>query len=234
MNTNTNQMPSELRPYEKAHKYGVSSLSDAELLAIILRCGTRDKNSVELSGELLELMAGDNGLAGLMKIKEDELCRIPGIGPVKALELLSIGEISKRISQIAVAHKLKFDQPHTIADYYMEALRHSDKEQVILIMLDNKMGFIAETVLSVGTVNASLMSTREIFIEACRHKAVFIVLVHNHPSGDATPSRNDIEITAKVQEAGELLDIQLIDHIIIGDCQYTSFRENIICNERSR
>lgn len=232
--TNTNQMPAELRPYEKAAKYGIESLSDAELLAIILRCGTRHKNSVQLAGELLENMERDNGLAGLMKITREELCRIEGIGTVKALELLSIGEISKRISRTNVAHKLRFDQPHTIADYYMESLRHCEKEQVILVMLDNKMGVIAQQVISVGTVNASLISTREVFIEALKHKAVFIVLVHNHPSGDATPSRNDIEITSKVQEAGELINIQLIDHIIIGDCQYTSLRENIICNERSR
>lgn len=233
MNKLTNQLPTELRPYEKAQKYGIESLTDAELLAIILRCGTRDKNSVELSGELLEYLSKDNGLAGLMRISYDELCAIQGIGRVKALELLSIGEMSKRISQLAVAHKLRFDQPHTIADYYMEQLRHAEKEQVILIMLDNKMGVIAETVISIGTVNASLMSTRDIFIEALRHKAVYIVLVHNHPSGDATPSRNDVDITTKVQAAGELLDIHLVDHIIIGDCQYTSFRENIICNERS-
>ncbi len=234
MNTTTMQMPAELRPYEKAHKYGVSSLTDAELLAIILRCGTKEKNSVALSGELLDMMANDNGLAGLMKVRESELCSIAGIGRVKALELLSVGEISKRIARQAAARQLRFDAPETIADYYMEQLRHSEKEQVILVLLDNKMGVISELVLSVGTVNASLVSTREIFLEACRYRAVYIVLVHNHPSGDATPSRNDIEITAKVQEAGELLDIHLLDHIIIGDCQFTSFRENMICNERSR
>lgn len=234
MNTKIMHMPTEVRPYEKAHKYGIAGLTDAELLAIILRCGTRDKNSVALAGEILDIFSHDSGLAGLMKVSEQELCSIAGIGHVKALELLSVGEISKRISKQTIARQLKFDSPQMIADYYMEQLRHSEKEQVILVLLDNKMGLITELVLSVGTVNASLVSTREIFLEACRYHAVYIVLIHNHPSGDATPSRNDIEITDKVQKAGELLDIQLLDHIIIGDCQFTSFRENMICNERSR
>lgn len=233
MNRITQELPQDMRPYEKAVKYGVESLSDSELLAIILRSGTRHKNSVELAGEVLDRLGGEHGLAGLMNADYSSLTDIEGIGMVKALGLLSVGELSARIAKSTARERLNFDSPATIAQYYMEQLRHCDKEQVILMLLDNQMGLIKEIVLSVGTVNASLVSAREVFVTACRYQAVYIVLVHNHPSGDATPSRNDIEVTAKIQKAGEMVDIQLIDHIIIGDQTYTSFREKMICNERS-
>lgn len=234
MNKKTKLLPVEERPYEKAEKYGVGVLSDAELLAIVLRCGTPQLNSIGLASMILEGKGSRGGLTSLMNYSLRELKAFPGVGRVKALELQCVGELSKRIAKQAAKSHLNFDSPRSIAEYYMEQLRHCEQEQVIVVMLNNQMGLIQEVLLSVGTVNASLVSTREIFVQACRLGAVYIVLVHNHPSGDSTPSRHDINITRKVQEAGELLDIQLLDHIIIGDKTYTSFREKMICNERSR
>lgn len=234
MNKKTKLLPTEERPYEKAEKYGVGALSDAELLAIVLRCGTRQINSIALASLILEGKGNGGGLTSLMHYSLQELQTFPGVGRVKALELQCVGELSKRIAKQTAKRDLNFDSPRSIAEYYMEQLRHCEKEQVMVVMLNNQMGLIQEVLLSVGTVNASLVSTREIFVQACRLGAVFIVLVHNHPSGDPTPSRNDVSITKKVQEAGELLDIQLLDHIIIGDQTYTSFREKMICNERSQ
>ena len=119
-----------------------------------------------------------------------------------------------------------FDKPESVAAYYMESVRHLETEQVKLIMLDNKCSLISDLDISKGTVNSSIISTREIFIEALRRKAVYIMLLHNHPSGDPTPSRKDFEITDLVKDASLLVNIPLLDHIVIGDNKYYSFREH--------
>lgn len=154
-----------------------------------------------------------------------ELMDIKGIGMAKAAQLKCICELSRRIAKRQAAMRLKFSSPDTIAGYYMEDMRYLTKERLILIMLDSRLGLISDIVLSIGTVNSSLVSPSEVFYEACRNKAVSIVLVHNHPSGDSNPSRQDIEVTDKISKAGEILGIHLIDHIIIGDNNYTSLKE---------
>jgi len=121
--------------------------------------------------------------------------------------------------------RLNFNNPSAIADYYMEEMRHSSKEQLIVAMLDTKCRLINDTVLSIGTVNASLITPREVFLEAFKYNAVSIIILHNHPSGDPTPSNNDLMVTKRIKESGEILGIRLIDHIIIGDNKYTSLRE---------
>ena len=146
-------------------------------------------------------------------------------GMAKAAQLKCICELSRRIAKRQAAMRLKFSSPDTIAGYYMEDMRYLTKERLILIMLDSRLGLISDIVLSIGTVNSSLVSPSEVFYEACRNKAVSIVLVHNHPSGDSNPSRQDIEVTDKISKAGEILGIHLIDHIIIGDNNYTSLKE---------
>lgn len=143
----------------------------------------------------------------------------------KTAQLKCICELSRRIAKRQAAMRLKFSSPDTIAGYYMEDMRYLTKERLILIMLDSRLGLISDIVLSIGTVNSSLVSPSEVFYEACRNKAVSIVLVHNHPSGDSNPSRQDIEVTDKISKAGEILGIHLIDHIIIGDNNYTSLKE---------
>ena len=136
-----------------------------------------------------------------------------------------MAEIAIRMSREKASGKLKFDSPRSVAEYYMEEMRHQEKEKILLLLLDNKLQFIEEYMISLGTVNSSLLSTRDVFIRALKVRASHIMLLHNHPSGDPKPSRQDILITRKIKEAGELMDIPLVDHIILGDGIYTSLKE---------
>jgi DNA repair protein RadC len=215
-------------PYDKFLSHGSSSLSKAELLAIILRTGTRELTAVELAEQVLELGGGgkEAGLNGLHNLSLDELMGIKGIGEIKAIKILCLTEFAVRMAQESAASRLSFNSPSSVVDYYKETLRHSDRETVLLLLLDNRLHLIAEYILSIGTVKASLLSPREIFVKAVREKAVYVMLLHNHPSGDCTPSAVDRRITEQIAESGKLLDIPLIDHIVIGDNDYYSFKEN--------
>ncbi len=214
-------------PYEKFLKYGPESLSETELLAIILRTGTKDCNSVELAGKILDLATSPyKGLLGLYHISVEELMQLRGIGEVKAVKIKCIAELSMRMAKARKEPLVKFESPKSVADYFMEELRHEEREKVLLLCLDNKAQLISRFVLSVGTANASLLSPREVFKYALRVQAVHIMVLHNHPSGDPIPSRQDMEITRRLYKTGELMEIPLIDHIIIGDKKYTSFRES--------
>lgn len=214
-----------LRPYEKCLKNGPESLSDEELLAVIIRCGTRDEDSVSLSKRVLSIMNPDNGILNIMDIPLEDLVKIKGIGNVKAIQIKCIGELSKRIARSQRAVKSSFVTAEAVADYYMETMRHLKREKLMALMLDSACNYVKEYVVSVGTVNTSIASPREIFIEALRAEAVNIILVHNHPSGNPAPSREDIQITAMLRKAGEIIGISIIDHIIIGDNKFISFRE---------
>ncbi len=226
MKTEKKQKQAEM-PYEKFLKYGPESLSEAELLAIILRTGTKDCSSVELGRQILDLpVSPHKGLLGLHHISVDELMQIKGIGEVKAIKIKCLAELSMRMAKAKNEPLLRFDAPETVAGYFMEELRHEEKEKVILLCLDNKAQMIAQTVLTVGTVNASLVSPREVFRYALKMQAVYIMMLHNHPSGDPKPSRQDLEITKRLLQTGALMDIPLLDHIIIGDNNYTSFKES--------
>ena len=141
------------------------------------------------------------------------------------MQIQCICELARRIAKKTAAVKLDFSSPETIAGYYMQDLRGLDKEHLILVLLDNKCCCIRDCIISIGTVNASLVNPREIFMEALKYGASSIILLHNHPSGDETPSRNDILVTKRVAEAGEIMGIHLLDHIIIGDNKYTSLKE---------
>lgn len=219
-------IPAQDRPYEKCLAFGAERLTDAELLAVILRTGRRGSSSLELSYEVLHLPHTEKqGLAGLYHLSVQELMSIPGVGKVKAIQLKCIGELSRRMSRQKARSRLSFNMPGTIADYYMEELRHEEQEVLLCMMLDTKNHLLGEKRMFLGTVNTSLVSPRELFLEALRFQAVNIILVHNHPSGDPTPSRADVEITQRVQQGGELLGIHLLDHIIIGEHTYVSFRE---------
>ena len=214
------------KPYEKFLRLGPESLSEAELLAIILRTGTHKCSALELAKKVLSLFQGtEGGLNGLHHISLKELMELPGIGEVKAVKLKCIAELAIRMAQERAAVSLNFTSPGTVAAYYMETLRHEEKEKILLLLLDNKMKLIEENVISVGTANASLLSSREVFLNALRCRASNCMLLHNHPSGDPSPSRQDILITRKIKEAGELLDIPLTDHIIVGDGSYVSLKE---------
>ncbi len=220
------EMNNSLRPYEKTKERGVSSLSDEELMAVILRNGTRGEGAVELAQDLLSKASRWGNLIGLSHMTYEDLIQIRGIGKVKALQIIALVEFAKRFSTQTRKDKVIFDKPESVAAYYMESVRHLETEQVKLIMLDNKCSLISDLDISKGTVNSSIISTREIFIEALRRKAVYIMLLHNHPSGDPTPSRKDFEITDLVKDASLLVNIPLLDHIVIGDNKYYSFREH--------
>ena len=222
------QNQKELLPYEKFEKYGAAALTDAELLAIIIRTGTKESTSVELGKQILSLGSNSGQAKGLLSLQHlslHQLMSVKGIGIVKAIRLKCVTEFSKRIAMETFKTGIRFDMPATIANYYMEQVRHLEVEQVILVMTDSKNQFLKDCILSSGTVNMSLISPREIFMTALKMQAVNILLVHNHPSGDPTPSKDDIEITTRIHEASQIMNIPLVDHIIIGDNTYMSLKE---------
>ena len=190
------EMPDYQRPYEKCLREGEQSLSDRELLAVILRCGVQGLSSLTLADKILNL-----------------------------------SELSKRMATAAAKPELSFQHPVTIAKYYMEQLRHEEQELLYCMMLDGHNHLTGEQLLSRGTATATLITPREVFVEAVKYHAVNLILVHNHPGGDPSPSQADLEVTRRVFESGELLGIHLLDHIIIGDHRYISFREKGIFDE---
>lgn len=220
----TKELPLSEQPYEKCERLGAEALSDAELLAIIIKTGVKGERSIDLANRLLLAQENTTGLAFLNHTSLPELTEISGIGRVKALQLLATAEISKRLSSIPM-DKQSFSSPLALAKRYMPLLRHQQQEKVYLIMLDTKCHILKECTVFTGTVNSSPLAAREIFLLAVKYRAVFIVLLHNHPSGDPAPSHADIISTRKIQEAGNLLGIQLMDHIIVGDNEYISLKE---------
>lgn len=218
-------MAEEERPYEKCLRYGAGRLSNVELLAVLLRTGTKGMNSLELAKSILEAPSGEETLLNIHQITLQKLKRLRGIGKVKAVQILCLSELAKRLAKASAKEGLVFHLPVTIAEYYMEEMRHQKQEHMKLLMLDTKSKLLGESNISKGTVNASLVSPRELFIEALDCGAVSIILLHNHPSGDPTPSQADILFTKRVKEAGELIGISLLDHIIIGNNCYISFAE---------
>lgn len=210
------------RPYEKFMEFGPEALTDAELLSIILRSGTKGMSSLNLARNILEKGRYEKGLNGLFHMGVKELENFQGIGRVKAIQLKCICEISKRIANHTARSSLNFNDPSSIAGYFMEALRHEEQEMVYCMMLDTKNSLIGNECVSKGTVNASLISPRELFIKALSYRAVSIVMVHNHPSGDPQPSEDDIDITQRVYDAGRIIGINLLDHIVIGNRSYVS------------
>ena len=214
-------------PYEKYLENGAERLTDAELLAIILRTGTAGEDTVSIAQKVLALSDGKHsGILGLHHVSLRELTSIRGIGQVKAIKLKCIAELSSRIAGEQAKKTLQFTNPATVADYYMERMRHQERERVLLLMLDGRNHLLGEQVLSVGTVNASLLSPRELFLTALKNSAVYVMLLHNHPGGDPSPGRADLAATKQIAEVSRLIEIPLLDHIIIGDKKYYSFREN--------
>lgn len=213
-------------PYEKFLRFGPEHLTESELLAIILRTGTKDASALELAEQVLSLARHPrDGLLGLYDITLEELMSVRGIGMVKAVKLKCLTELSMRISTARASKGLVFTDSGHVAEYYMERLRHRSTESVLLLCLDAKGQLIREKMLSEGSVRMALISPREIFIEALNCRAVNILLLHNHPSGDPSPSKADWEITRNVGELGVKMGIPLLDHIIIGDNRYVSLRE---------
>ena len=211
------------KPYEKCMAYGAEMLTDAELLSVILRTGAQGLPALELAKRLLSSTPGEEGILGLHRLTIPDLMKHSGVGKVKAVQIQCMLELSRRLAKQKAEKALHFNEPSTIAAYYMEDFRHSDQEQVALMLLNTKNRLLGEQIISKGTVNASAVSPREIFIQALHYHAVSIVLVHN-----PTPSREDLAFTERVREAGAFLGVELLDHVIIGDRKYMSFRESSI------
>lgn len=223
-NITVKDLPIEQRPYEKCALYGADRLTDAELLAVIIRSGSVDEQSTGLASRILCCNDGA-GLMNLHTMSVSELKQFKGIGDVKAVQLKCIAELVKRMSKAKRAYGESFTSPEIVAFHYMESMRNLETEILKMVLLDSKSRLMKDVVISSGTVNSSVASSREIYHTALKHGAVKIILLHNHPSGDPEPSREDIFVTSKLKDAGDIIGIPLADHIIIGDNCYYSFKE---------
>lgn len=217
-------MTLEERPREKMILNGASSLSDAELLAILIRTGTKELNAIQLGQAIID--KADN-IRYLRDLTYEELKSINGIGPTKALQIKAALELSNRIASYK-PQKYKIKNPWDIYKYYMESLRYQYKEIFKVVLLNTKNEIITDVDISMGTLNSSLVHPREVFREAIRRSSNKIILLHNHPSGNCEPSKEDKNVTNRLKDCGELIGIEVIDHIIIGDGVYFSFKENML------
>lgn len=217
------ELPESERPYEKLLNYGSSCLSDAELLAVVIKTGTKNKTSLDLARELLSRK--HHNLLNLYEDSIEEMMQISGIGQVKAIQLKAIAELSLRIARTNRGYQLRLSNIRSIAEYYMEQLRHEKQEILLCAYFDAKANFLGDAKLSVGSTSFAYFSAKDVLRNALERNATLLVLLHNHPSGDPTPSQDDIKVTEHMRECANLLDMNLVDHIIIGDNQYFSFKE---------
>lgn len=215
-------MPESEQPDRKAERSGIASLSDAELLSVIIRSGSSEYSVLQTSYEVLRTI---NGIGGLPGICPEQLRDIKGIGRVKMLQLAAIGELSARIWKEQREQELICSDSSSIFRYYREHMRFRQQEEVWILLLDNRLRRIRETDVSKGSVNCAPASPRDIFRIALENRAVCFVLMHNHPSGDPAPSSQDRTITDNVIALGKMLELPMIDHIIFGNNSYYSFRD---------
>ena len=213
----------EERPRETLLKKGETYLSDSELLAILINNGTRDKSAITLAREIIET---SDGIRNLSNITVEELSKIKGIGLAKACRIISALELGRRVSVASEMQKFKISSPQDIGNVYMEELRYKKKEIFRVVLLNTKNVIIGSKDISEGSLNASIVHPREVFLEAIKKSANKMILMHNHPSGDPTPSSEDINITRRLISAGQIVGIEILDHVIIGDGSFYSFKEN--------
>lgn len=219
------ELPENERPYEKCEKYGASVLSDAELLAVIIKSGTPKERSIDLAKKLLNQNGTNRGLHFLYHTSFNELRKIHGIGKVKAVQLLCVAELSKRIAEQTRIKNISFEDSEKVAGFFMESMRHLEQEHLVIVLLDSRNNLICHKTVFTGTVGMAPMEPRELLREALRNDAVYFIVLHNHPSGDPTPSSQDITSTKRLAEAGNAIGIRLLDHIIIGDNKYASLKK---------
>ncbi len=219
-------LPNRQLPAEKCLRYGAHSLTDEELLAVIFRFGTGKRRVTQIARGVIECAEGYGGIAFLDRIPMGVLQKLEGVGEVRAVQLRCLSELSRRMWQKGGALKMeRVSCSRDVSDMFMPQLRALDVEETWALYLDSKNGIIKKKMMTRGSVNSSPVSEREIFRDALLHSAVGIILVHNHPSGDPTPSLNDLEVTRKLRNGAELLGIELLDHVIIGDNNFTSLKE---------
>ena len=228
------ELPELERPYEKLELYGEKHLSNAELLAIIIKTGTRTENSVQIAQKILN-MNNENidELNFLRNLTIEELIKIKGIGKVKAIQLKAVCELAIRMSRPNNYKKVKIRQAYDLAKLLMNELRYEKKEIAKVVILNQKNEILKIQDVAVGGVNFATIGVKDILYEPIKMKAPKIILVHNHPTGDSTPSKADIDITIRVDKATQLIGIELIDHIIIGDMNFTSIFSEMVANKKS-
>ncbi|HEY6837456.1 MAG TPA: DNA repair protein RadC [Geobacteraceae bacterium] len=216
------EWPADERPREKLLQRGADALSDAELLALLLRTGDAGsgRSALDLGRELLREF-GD--LRALAMASTTDICRIKGTGPAKAATVKAALEIANRFKGRRLERESRYTSPDQVFEHYHYTYRDRRKEYFLALLLDGKNRVIREVQISEGSLNQSIVHPREVFNPAVRESAAAIILVHNHPTGDPTPSREDLEITRRLREAGELMGVKVLDHIIIGDGEFVSF-----------
>lgn len=214
-------LPQDERPREKLQEFGVDSLSNSELLALVLRNGSKKENVVTLANRILK----ENNLENLSCLDITDLMKTHGVGEVKACQIVACFELSRRLASFNSDKKPKIENAQDIAKLLIPKLGHLKKETLFGIYLNSRKQIIKIEKIFVGSVDSSIVHPREIFEPAIKESAVAIIIAHNHPSGDTRPSKEDIGITNQLIKAGELMDIELLDHLIIGKKKYFSFRE---------
>ena len=219
------EMPVSEMPYEKCANKGAHFLSDAELLAVIIRSGSKDKNSLETANELLQLHPTYKGLMGLHYLTQKDMMKIKGIGKITAIQIACALELSKRLWRTSKDDKVKITTPDDVATFFMQEMRVLEKEHLYAVYMDASGRLLHWDVIFVGTIQYALANPREILRLALLYDAAQYIILHNHPSGDPRPSPEDIKITENLQKASALVNLPLVDHIIIGDNQYVSFKE---------
>ena len=210
------------RPREKLARAGVGSLGDNELVALLLGTGVRARNALAVAQDVLSTAGG---LAGLMKITADELCHVSGVGASRAARLLAAVEVGRRAVARQGDERPHFKRPSDIGRYLLPLYGGHREERFGVVMLDSKLRLIRAETLSVGILDASIAHPREIFRAATLASASAIALFHNHPSGDPEPSRDDLALTQRLAAAGQLMGINVVDHVILGDGRWFSFRD---------
>ena len=217
------ELPMSERPYEKLEMYGAHALSNAELIAIIIKTGTKEESSVSIAQKILSLDKNkENNLRFLQNISIEEFMSIKGIGKVKALQLMAICELTKRMSRPLNTNQVQISSPQDVAELLIEEMRYEKREIVKAIILNSK-NFITKIIdVCYGGTNSAILKPKDVLQEAIRLGVPKIILVHNHPSGDPTPSKSDFEFTDRLLEASRTMGIELLDHIVIGENKFES------------
>ena len=215
-------LPTGERPRERLQHYGPSALSEAELLAIILRSGIKGENVVNLSTRLLVKYGG---LLGLARAKFTDVASIKGLGPAKTCQLMAALELGRRLMIASPQQRPQITSPADAANLLMLEMSRLEQEQLRVLLLDTKNYVVAIHTLYMGNANTTIIRVGEVFREAVRENTTALILVHNHPSGDPTPSPEDVQVTRRIIEAGRLLDIEVLDHLVIGHQRYVSLKE---------
>ena len=220
------ELPQSERPYEKLELYGEKSLSNAELLAIIIKTGTKEYTSVDIAREILKLneMYDETSLSFLRDLSIEEITKIKGMGRIKAIQLKAICELANRMNKPSNYKKTQIKEPNDIVKILMNEMQYEKREIAKIVLLENKNNILKIKDIAIGGNNFVNIGMKDILSEAVKINAPKIILVHNHPSGNSTPSKQDIEVTKKLELVVKLLGIKLIDHIVIGKGEYTSIK----------